>query len=46
MSDEEQPGRRVPAWLLLVVVAGALVVCCCSTVIGLAVAGSAGLLGR
>ncbi|MET9301357.1 hypothetical protein [Micromonospora aurantiaca (nom. illeg.)] len=46
MSDEDQPGRRAPAWLLLVVVAAALVVCCCSTVIGLTVAGSAGLLGR
>ncbi|MFC0097597.1 hypothetical protein ACFFKH_08655 [Micromonospora marina] len=47
MSEEESSvGRRGPAWLVLVVVAAALVVCCCSTVIGLAVAGSAGLLGR
>ncbi|MBB5111032.1 hypothetical protein ACFYON_04215 [Micromonospora sp. NPDC005686] len=47
MSDEEPSvARRGPTWLVLVVVAAALVVCCCSTVIGLVVAGSAGLLGR
>ncbi|SCG62509.1 hypothetical protein [Micromonospora coxensis] len=40
-----EPGaaRRGPAWLVLGVVAAALLVCCCSTVVGLALAWSAGL---